>query len=66
VTGLAWLGAKLPAVQTLDDVVALYERAELDPPDNVRAYVVYAAAEGASSGRPTARSGLCRTTSSRR
>jgi phage I-like protein len=25
VTGLAWLGAKLPAVQTLEDVVALYE-----------------------------------------
>lgn len=24
VTGLAWLGAKLPAVRTLDDVVALY------------------------------------------
>lgn len=47
VTGLAWLGAKLPAVQTLDDVVALYERAELDPPEDVRAYVVYAAAEGA-------------------
>jgi hypothetical protein len=45
VTGLAWLGAKLPAVQTLDDVVALYERAELDPPENVRAYVVYAAGE---------------------
>jgi hypothetical protein len=45
VTGLAWLGAKLPAVQTLEDVVALYERAELDPPENVRAYVVYAAGE---------------------
>jgi hypothetical protein len=25
VSGLAWLGDKLPAVQTLDDVVALYE-----------------------------------------
>lgn len=25
VTGLAWLGDKLPAIQTLDDVVALYE-----------------------------------------
>jgi hypothetical protein len=25
VTGLAWLGARLPAVRTLDDVVALYE-----------------------------------------
>lgn len=25
VTGLAWLGAKLPAVRTLDDIVALYE-----------------------------------------
>lgn len=25
VTGLAWLGAKLPAVRTLDDVVKLYE-----------------------------------------
>ena len=25
VTGLAWLGDRLPAVQTLDDVVALYE-----------------------------------------
>lgn len=43
VTGLAWLGAKLPAVQTLADVVALYERAEINPPENVRAYVVYAA-----------------------
>ena len=47
VTGLAWLGAKLPAVQTLEDVVALYERAELEPPTGVRAYVVYAAADGA-------------------
>ena len=27
VTGLAWLGARLPAVRTLDDVVALYEGA---------------------------------------
>jgi len=43
VTGLAWLGAKLPAVQTLDDVVALYERAELPRPPDVRAFVVYAA-----------------------
>lgn len=42
VTGLAWLGAKLPAVQTLEDVVALYERAEIDHPDSVRAYLVYA------------------------
>jgi hypothetical protein len=25
VTGLAWLGAKLPAVRTLDDIIALYE-----------------------------------------
>lgn len=47
VTGLAWLGAKLPAVQTLDDVVALYERAEIDKSENVRAYVVYAAPEPA-------------------
>lgn len=26
VTGLAWLGGKMPAVRTLDDVVALYEQ----------------------------------------
>ena len=32
VTGLAWLGAKLPAVQTLQDVIALYEAAGLELP----------------------------------
>jgi hypothetical protein len=42
VTGLAWLGGKMPAVQTLDDVVALYESAGLDKPD-ARVFVVYAA-----------------------
>lgn len=42
VTGLAWLGAKLPAVQTLDDVYALYEARQLDKPDDVRAIVLYA------------------------
>lgn len=30
VTGLAWLGAKLPAVRTLDDVVALYEDGDVE------------------------------------
>jgi hypothetical protein len=35
VSALAWLGGKLPAVQTLDDVVALYEGADVDL---VRAY----------------------------
>ena len=30
VTGLAWLGARLPAVRTLDDVVALYEDGEVE------------------------------------
>lgn len=43
ISGLAWLGAKLPAVQTLADVVALYESAEIEHTDDVRAYVVYAA-----------------------
>lgn len=42
VTGLAWLGAKMPAVRTLDDVVALYEDAELEVPQGTRAFVVYA------------------------
>jgi hypothetical protein len=46
VTGLAWLGAKLPAVQTLDDVVALYASRQLEVSDGVRAYVVYAADDG--------------------
>lgn len=41
VTGLAWLGAKLPAVRTLDDVVALYEGEDLDKP-NAKVFVVYA------------------------
>lgn len=44
VTGLAWLGGKMPAVRTLDDVVALYEREELDDP-HARAIIVYAAGD---------------------
>jgi hypothetical protein len=34
VTGLAWLGAKAPAVRTLDDIHALYE--DLEPDEDVR------------------------------
>jgi hypothetical protein len=30
VTGVAWLGGKMPAVKTLDDVVALYEERDLE------------------------------------
>lgn len=45
VTGLAWLGGKMPAVRTLDDVVALYEDAGLERPDKSHTYVVYAAGE---------------------
>lgn len=41
VTGLAWLGAKLPAVRTLDEIVALYEHEDLGPP-SARVFVVYA------------------------
>lgn len=33
VNGLALLGANVPAVQTLDDVYRLYERADIDRPD---------------------------------
>lgn len=40
VTGLAWLGAKLPAVRTLDDVYALYEGDGVD----LRLVVEYATA----------------------
>lgn len=39
VTGLAWLGAKAPAVQTLDDIEALYEDQQLDI-ETVRVYEV--------------------------
>ncbi len=45
VTGLAWLGAKLPAVRTLDDIVALYEHEEVAMPEGARVYVVYAAGD---------------------
>jgi hypothetical protein len=31
VTGLAWLGAKMPAVKTLDDVALLYEGGGVEP-----------------------------------
>jgi DNA-binding PadR family transcriptional regulator len=31
VSGLAWLGGKMPAVRTLDDVVALYEGDDAEP-----------------------------------
>ncbi len=44
VTGLAWLGGKMPAVRTLDDVVALYEREDLDD-HGARAVIVYAAGD---------------------
>lgn len=43
VSGVAWLGSKLPAVQTLQDIVALYEREEIPVADGVRAIVLYAA-----------------------
>jgi len=52
VTGLAWLGGKMPAVQTLDDVVALYEREGLDKPD-ARVFVVYAASDAMPDGVKT-------------
>lgn len=42
VSGLAWLGAKLPAVRTLDDIVALYEHEELGDAPAARVFVVYA------------------------
>lgn len=41
VSGLAWLGGKLPAVRTLDDIVALYEAEELGDA-TARVFVVYA------------------------
>jgi hypothetical protein len=44
VSGVAWLGAKLPAVQTLQDIVALYEAEEIPMADHVRAVIVYAVA----------------------
>lgn len=46
VSGLAWLGDKLPAVQTLDDVVALYEAEDLSgPAADVRVIVMHQTAE---------------------
>lgn len=46
VTGLAWLGGKMPAVRTLDDVVALYEHAgeapDTDANVSLRKIVEYA------------------------
>jgi Mu-like prophage I protein len=40
--GLAWLGAKLPAVQTLNDVLALYEAEDVAAPDDeLETLVVY-------------------------
>ena len=44
VSGLGFLGGKMPAVRTLGDVVAMYEREGLDKPD-ARVFVVYAASE---------------------
>jgi hypothetical protein len=49
VTGLAWLGAKAPAVRTLDDVVALY--AEQDDPEVTRT-VEYEPGETADAWEP--------------
>jgi hypothetical protein len=48
VTGLAWLGAKLPAVRTLDDVVKLYEDAGIEVPSGAarQEFRAFAAAEG--------------------
>lgn len=47
VSRLAWLGARIPAVRTLDEVVAAYEAESIDAPDDdVRVVVMYAAAEG--------------------
>lgn len=46
VTGLAWLGGKMPAVRTLDDIVALYESAGLDNPGSTRLVVYADASEG--------------------
>lgn len=49
VTGLAWLGGKMPAVRTLDDVVALYEGGQVFYQDNgdveLRWIVSYAAGD---------------------
>ncbi len=54
VTGLAWLGGKMPAVRTLDDVVSLYEGDGVELLRRV-AYaagaVVWSAAEGLSAIR---------------
>ncbi|RDI73305.1 Mu-like prophage I protein [Gaiella occulta] len=41
VTGLAWLGGKMPAVRTLDDVVKLYAQEGLDDPQ-ASAVLLYA------------------------
>lgn len=49
ITGLAWLGAKMPAVRTLDDIVALYEDQHLAAPEG-RCFVFYA--EGAIVWEP--------------
>ncbi|MGC9974730.1 MAG: hypothetical protein ABSC36_05000 [Gaiellaceae bacterium] len=46
VTGLAWLGARLPAVRTLDDVVTLYEG---EGAIEVRAAVEYSAPDQSMS-----------------
>ena len=45
VTGLAWLGGKMPAVRTLDDVVAMYETDDLALEGQPRAVIVYAAGD---------------------
>lgn len=46
VKGLAWLGGRLPACQTLDDVVALYEADAADDTVDVDAEVAQALREG--------------------
>jgi len=52
VSGLAWLGAKLPAVRTLDEITALYEAEELDAP-HAKVFVVYAAGDALPDGVKT-------------